>query len=221
MFTNLRSDCRVSEIAYTEPFPMTSTPAGQSADEDHGRTSEEEEGVTEPSFERQIDGRSRAFYVAQELLDSERLHVSALKLLQEDFRAAVGGAVGEGEEPVLGEESRGESLGVLPQVYNLHKSLLQELEQRISLWEQSPRMVDVFLSHGEDFRVFDTYISEYDRSMFLLDESRRNSPAFSDIVSAFEGEGGGGGGGGGGVSREGLKRPEGLGGPRGPGGGPL
>uniref|UniRef100_A0A3B3Z8T2 Uncharacterized protein n=1 Tax=Periophthalmus magnuspinnatus TaxID=409849 RepID=A0A3B3Z8T2_9GOBI len=52
--------------------------------------------------------------------------------------------------------------------------------------EESPRMVDVILSHGEDFRVFDTYISEYDRSMFLLEESRRNSPAFANIVKTFE-----------------------------------
>lgn len=44
-----------SESAYTEPFPMPPTSAGLSADEDHGRTSEEEEGVTEPSFDRQID----------------------------------------------------------------------------------------------------------------------------------------------------------------------
>lgn len=175
-----------SESAYTEPFPMTLTSAGLSADEDHGRTSEEEEGVTEPSFDRQIDGRSRAFYIAKELVDSERLHVSALKHIQEDFRAAVAGAVVVEGEPVLDEQRLGEILGVLPQVYNLHKNLLSELEERISQWEDSPRLVDVILSHGEDFRVFDTYISEYDRSMFLLEESRRNSSAFNSIVKKFE-----------------------------------
>lgn len=175
-----------SESAYTEPFPMTPASAGLSADEDHGRTSEEEEGVTELSFDRQIDGRSRAFYIAKELVDSERLHVGALKHLQEDFRAAVAGAVGEEGEPVLDDQRLGEILGVLPQVYNLHKSLLSELEERISQWEDSPRLVDVILSRSEDFRVFDTYISEYDRSMFLLEESRRNSPAFNGIVKTFE-----------------------------------
>uniref|UniRef100_A0A3B3Z8T8 Uncharacterized protein n=1 Tax=Periophthalmus magnuspinnatus TaxID=409849 RepID=A0A3B3Z8T8_9GOBI len=169
-----KTTSKVDSEAYTEPFPMASTPVGLSADEDHGRTSEEEEGVTEPSFDRQIDGRSRAFYIAKELVDSER-----------DFRAAVAGAVGEEGEPVLDDQRLGEILGVLPQVYNLHKSLLSELEERISQ-EESPRMVDVILSHGEDFRVFDTYISEYDRSMFLLEESRRNSPAFANIVKTFE-----------------------------------
>ncbi|XP_035517446.1 FYVE, RhoGEF and PH domain-containing protein 5 isoform X2 [Morone saxatilis] len=175
-----------TESAYTEPFPMNPVSAGLSADEDHGRTSEEEEGVAEQSYDRQIDGRSRAFYVAKELVDSERLHVSALKYLQEEFRSAVIEAEGEGGEPVLEEQRLGEILGMLPQVYTLHSSILTELEDRISLWEESQRVVDVILSRREDFGVFDTYISEYDRSMSLLEESCRNNLAFASIVKKFE-----------------------------------
>lgn len=40
--------------AYTEPFPVNPISAGLSADEDHGRTSEEEEGVAEQSYDRQV-----------------------------------------------------------------------------------------------------------------------------------------------------------------------
>ncbi|KAM6946862.1 FYVE, RhoGEF and PH domain-containing protein 5 isoform 1-T1 [Lycodopsis pacificus] len=176
-----------TESAYTEPFPLNPVSAGLSADEDHGRTSEEEEGVAEQSYDRQIDGRSRAFYVAKELVDSERLHVSALKYLQQDFRSAVTeAAVGEEDEPVLEEQRLGEILGVLPQVYTLHSSILTELEERISQWEESQRVVDVILSRREDFGVFDTFISEYDRSMSLLEESCRENLAFANIVKTFE-----------------------------------
>lgn len=42
------------DSAYTEPFPMNTVSAGLSADEDHGRTSEEEEGVAEQSYDRQV-----------------------------------------------------------------------------------------------------------------------------------------------------------------------
>lgn len=52
--------------------------------------------------------------------------------------------------------------------------------------EESQRVVDVILSRREDFGVFDTYISEYDRSMSLLEESCRNNPAFASIVKKFE-----------------------------------
>ncbi|XP_029908214.1 FYVE, RhoGEF and PH domain-containing protein 5 isoform X2 [Myripristis murdjan] len=178
-----------TESAYTEPFPMSSISAGLSAEEDHGRTSEEEEGGTEQGYDRQIDGRSRAFYVAKELVDTERLHVSALKQLQEDFRSAVVEAVSEEGEPVLEEHRLEEILGVLPQVYTLHSNILTELEEHISQWEESPRVVDVILSRREDFGVFDTYISEYDRSMSLLEESCRSNPAFASIVKKFETQG--------------------------------
>lgn len=40
--------------AYTEPFPLNPVSAGLSADEDHGRTSEEEEGLAEQSYDRQV-----------------------------------------------------------------------------------------------------------------------------------------------------------------------
>uniref|UniRef100_A0AAQ4NX56 FYVE, RhoGEF and PH domain containing 5a n=1 Tax=Gasterosteus aculeatus aculeatus TaxID=481459 RepID=A0AAQ4NX56_GASAC len=176
-----------TESAYTEPFPMNPVSAALSADEDHGRTSEEEEGQSEQSYDRQVDGRSRAFYVAKELVDSEGLHVSALKYLHQDFRSAVAeAAVGEDGEPVLDEQRLGEILGVLPQVYTLHSSILTELEERISRWEESQRVVDVILSRREDFGVFDTFISEYDRSMSLLEESCRENLAFANIVKTFE-----------------------------------
>lgn len=43
--------------AYTEPFPLNPISGGLSAEEDHGRTSEEEEGVGEPSYDRQVSYR--------------------------------------------------------------------------------------------------------------------------------------------------------------------
>lgn len=52
----------------------------------------------------------------------------------QDFRSAVAEAEGEEGEPVLKEQRLGEILGVLPQVYTLHSSILTELEERISQW---------------------------------------------------------------------------------------
>ncbi|XP_041836559.1 FYVE, RhoGEF and PH domain-containing protein 5 isoform X2 [Melanotaenia boesemani] len=184
--SKLQSSKTDTESAYTEPFPMNPTSAGQLADEDHGRTSEEEDGIGEQGYDRQIDGRSRAFYIAKELVDSERAHVGVLKHIQEDFRSAVIEAVDEEGKPVLEEQRLSEILGVLPQVYSLHSSILTELEERVSQWEESQKMVDVILCRREDFGVFDTYISDYDRSMSLLEDSCRNNPAFAGIVKKFE-----------------------------------
>ncbi|XP_007228777.3 FYVE, RhoGEF and PH domain-containing protein 5 isoform X1 [Astyanax mexicanus] len=175
-----------AESAYTEPFPVCQAPASHSADEDHGRTSEEEEGCGDISFDRQIDGRSRAYYVAKELLDSEKEHLKTLKLLHEDFQSAVDEAVGDDGKPVLEEGRLGEILSTLPQAYQLHTHIFTELDTRIKQWEDSPRVVEVFLTSREEFGVFTTYIKEYDRNMALLEESCRRSQAFADIVKRFE-----------------------------------
>lgn len=52
--------------------------------------------------------------------------------------------------------------------------------------EESQQVVDVILSRQEEFAVFATYISKYDRSMSLLAESCKLNPAFHDIVKQFE-----------------------------------
>nr|XP_046239840.1 FYVE, RhoGEF and PH domain-containing protein 5-like isoform X2 [Scatophagus argus] len=187
-----------TESAYTEAYNVCSVavaPAtvslgdvegGTAGEEDQGRTSEEEEGSANSNYDRQPDGRSRAFYIAKELVDTERLHVKALKLLQEDFREAVGAAVGDEGEPVLDEERLREILNELPDIYTLHRRILNELENRIRLWDESQRIADIFLSRKAEFLVFTTYIGHYDRSMSLLEDSCRTSPAFAAIVHQFE-----------------------------------
>ncbi|TMS19547.1 FYVE, RhoGEF and PH domain-containing protein 5 [Larimichthys crocea] len=183
-----------TESAYTEAYNVCSVAVAPQSDvgreaageDDQGRTSEEEEAGADSNYDRQPDGRSRAFYIAKDLVDTERLHVKALKLLQEDFREAVGAAVGDEGEPVLDEERLREILNELPDVYTLHRRILNELENRIRNWEESQRIADIFLSRKAEFLVFTTYIGHYDRSMSLLDDSCRTSPAFAAIVHQFE-----------------------------------
>ncbi|XP_063071027.1 FYVE, RhoGEF and PH domain-containing protein 5 isoform X2 [Engraulis encrasicolus] len=189
-----------AESAYTEPFPVLPASTSLSAEEDHGRTSEEEDGCGDHGYERQIDGRSRAYYVAKELLDSEREHVKALKHIEEDFREAVASSAGgvEGEdgagdgagEAALDEDTLGELLGPLPDIYQLHCSILNELDKRIRQWEESQQVVEVILTRRAEFSVFTGYISDYDRRMFRLDEACAQHPAFAAIVTQYQVENG-------------------------------
>ncbi|XP_029007332.1 FYVE, RhoGEF and PH domain-containing protein 5-like isoform X2 [Betta splendens] len=193
-----KSPQQEAESAYTEAYNVCSLAAGPqcgsavdaggetAGEEDQGRTSEEEDGGADSNYDKQPDGRSRAFYVAKELVDTERLHVKALKRLQEDFREAVGSAVGDEGEPVLEEERLREILNELPDVYALHRQILTELENRLRHWDESQRIADIFLSRKAEFLVFTTYIGHYDRSVSLLESSCRSSPAFAAIVHQFE-----------------------------------
>ena len=52
--------------------------------------------------------------------------------------------------------------------------------------EESQSIADVILSKKADFFVFTTFIGHYDRSVSLLEDSCRSSPAFAAVVSQFE-----------------------------------
>lgn len=56
-FARLNVSFYVLCSAYTEPFPINPVSAGLSADEDHGRTSEEEDGALEQSYDRQVSSK--------------------------------------------------------------------------------------------------------------------------------------------------------------------
>ncbi|KAM9813470.1 FYVE, RhoGEF and PH domain-containing protein 5b [Neosynchiropus ocellatus] len=184
------------ESAYTEAYNVCAAASLKgslnnvrrrtAAEDDPGRTSEEDDGGAECIYDSQHDGRTRAFYIAKELADSEKQHVKALKRLQQDFREAVGAAVGDEGEPVLEDERLWEILNELPDVYTLHRRILTELENRIRHWDESQRIADIFLSRKLEFLVFTTYIGHYDRSVSLLEESCRRSSAFAAIVQQFE-----------------------------------
>ncbi|KAK7878778.1 hypothetical protein WMY93_030938 [Mugilogobius chulae] len=65
-----------TESAYTEAYKVCSVAAAPVTDEEQSRTSEDEICSSDGSFHRQPDGHSRAYYVAKELLDTERQSIS-------------------------------------------------------------------------------------------------------------------------------------------------
>uniref|UniRef100_A0A3P9P922 FYVE, RhoGEF and PH domain containing 5a n=1 Tax=Poecilia reticulata TaxID=8081 RepID=A0A3P9P922_POERE len=52
--------------------------------------------------------------------------------------------------------------------------------------EDSQRIADIFLSRKAEFLVFTTYIGHYDRSISLLEDGCRASPAFAAVVQKYE-----------------------------------
>lgn len=72
--------------AYTEPFPVCPAPTSLSAEEDHGRTSEEEEGCGDHGYDRQVRTRKHPalhlFYLQYSLnnLCISCFHVSCSRL---------------------------------------------------------------------------------------------------------------------------------------------
>ncbi|XP_041081061.1 FYVE, RhoGEF and PH domain-containing protein 5-like [Polyodon spathula] len=185
--SNPQTPDQETESAYTEPYrvcPVSLVPVVDvTSDEDEGKSSGEEDSLVEHN---KTDGQSRAFYIAKELVDSEKVYVESLKLLHVDFREAIQKANCEQSEPVVEEENLTAILCELPQVYELHQDILKELEERINDWEAHTRIADVILSRRPQFNVFNTYLTEFDRNIALLDECCQKSQIFASAVQQFE-----------------------------------
>uniref|UniRef100_A0A8C5FNT5 FYVE-type domain-containing protein n=1 Tax=Gadus morhua TaxID=8049 RepID=A0A8C5FNT5_GADMO len=169
-----------TESAYTEAYKVCSMAVGPPAGleglggaegPDPGQTSEDEDRGADGNYDRPVCTQPPP-------VESPSV--------RQDFREAVCSAVGADGERVLGDERLREILTDLPDVYSLHRRILGELEDRLRHWEESQSIADVILSKKADFFVFTTFIGHYDRSVSLLEDSCRSSPAFAALVSQFE-----------------------------------
>ncbi|KAI5617761.1 FYVE, RhoGEF and PH domain-containing protein 6 isoform X3 [Silurus asotus] len=105
---------------------------------------------------------------------------------RQDFRDAVAKANRASGKPVVEERVLNQILYYLPQLYELNKDLLRELEERVAHWSDHQRLADIFVQKGPYLKMYSTYIREFDRNVALLDEQCRKNPSFATVVRQFE-----------------------------------
>ncbi|KAF7646046.1 hypothetical protein LDENG_00194410, partial [Lucifuga dentata] len=103
-----------------------------------------------------------------------------------DFRDAVAKATRQNGKPVVDERILSQILYYLPQLYQLNRDLLRELEERVARWTDHQRLADIFVQKGPYLKMYSTYIRQFDNNVALLDEQCRKNPAFAAVVREFE-----------------------------------
>ncbi|XP_037098630.1 FYVE, RhoGEF and PH domain-containing protein 6 isoform X1 [Syngnathus acus] len=169
------------------------------SDDDEGARSwdeEEEEDNSSSSSKEHVDPadrqledeskRKKVAHIAQEIMSSEKVFVDVLKLLHIDFRDTVAKATRQNGKPVVDERVLSQVLYYLPQLYQLNKDLLRELEERVAHWSEHQRLADVFVQKGPYLKMYSTYIRQFDNNVALLDEQCRKNPGFAAVVQDFE-----------------------------------
>uniref|UniRef100_A0A4W6G1N9 FYVE, RhoGEF and PH domain containing 6 n=1 Tax=Lates calcarifer TaxID=8187 RepID=A0A4W6G1N9_LATCA len=119
--------------------------------------------------------RKKVVHIAQEIMSSEK-----------DFRDAVAKATRQNGKPVVDERILNQILYYLPQLYQLNRDLLRELEERVAHWSDHQRLSDIFVQKGPYLKMYSTYIRQFDNNVALLDEQCRKNPAFATVVREFE-----------------------------------
>ncbi|TNN42431.1 FYVE, RhoGEF and PH domain-containing protein 6 [Liparis tanakae] len=104
--------------------------------------------------------RKKVVHIAQEIMSSEKVFVDVLKLLHIDFRDAVAKATRQNGKPVVEERILSQILYYLPQLYQLNRDLLRELEERVAHWSDHQRLSDIFVQKGPYLKMYSTYIRQ-------------------------------------------------------------
>ncbi|XP_038156126.1 FYVE, RhoGEF and PH domain-containing protein 6 [Cyprinodon tularosa] len=158
-----------------------------SSDEEDNSSTSSKEHLDEADRQQEDEmKRKKVVHIAQEIMSSEKVFVDVLKLLHIDFRDAVAKATRQNGKPVVEERILSQILYYLPQLYQLNKDLLRELEERVAHWSDHQRLSDIFVQKGPYLKMYSTYIRQFDNNVALLDEQCRKNPAFASVVREFE-----------------------------------
>ncbi|XP_027867572.1 FYVE, RhoGEF and PH domain-containing protein 6 isoform X3 [Xiphophorus couchianus] len=158
-----------------------------SSDEEDNSSTSSKEHLDEADRQQEDEmKRKKVVHIAQEIMSSEKVFVDVLKLLHIDFRDAVAKATRQNGKPVVGERILSQILYYLPQLYQLNKDLLRELEDRVAHWSDHQRLSDIFVQKGPYLKMYSTYIRQFDNNVALLDEQCRKNPALAAVVREFE-----------------------------------
>ncbi|KAM6984734.1 FYVE, RhoGEF and PH domain-containing protein 6-like [Aplochiton taeniatus] len=159
-----------------------------SSDEDDNSSTSSKEHLDLAEDRQQEDEmkRKKVVHIAQEIMSSEKVFVDVLKLLHIDFRDAVAKVTRQNGKPVLEERILNQILYYLPQLYQLNRDLLRELEERVAHWGDHQRLADIFVQKGPYLKMYSTYIRQFDNNVALLDEQCRKNPGFAAVVREFE-----------------------------------
>ncbi|NXD57290.1 FGD6 protein, partial [Corvus moneduloides] len=158
-----------------------------SSDEDDDTNSDSSKGETDPQEDnKQAAGKkTKVYHIAKEIMSSEK-GGSVLFVLRQDFRDAVSHASRQLGKPVIEDRILNQILYYLPQLYELNRDLLRELEERLSHWLEHQRIADIFVKKGPYLKMYSTYIKEFDKNVALLDEQCKKNAGFASVVKDFE-----------------------------------
>uniref|UniRef100_A0A673N2N3 FYVE, RhoGEF and PH domain-containing protein 6-like n=1 Tax=Sinocyclocheilus rhinocerous TaxID=307959 RepID=A0A673N2N3_9TELE len=162
---------------------------GLSSEEDGNSSDSSKEDMSHSKDKEEVERakRNKVVHIAMEIMSSEKVYVQQKKkYFINDFRDAVAKATRASGKPPVEEKVLNQILYYLPQLYELNKDLLKELEERVAHWSDHQRLADIFVQKGPYLKMYSTYIREFDHNVALLDEQCRKNPPFANVVRQFE-----------------------------------
>ncbi|XP_048718684.2 FERM, ARHGEF and pleckstrin domain-containing protein 2 isoform X1 [Caretta caretta] len=173
-------------------FQVNLNPAGQGSspllspvlsDAGNARVEEEEE------VKRKQCPTDKVYFIAKEILATERTYVKDLEVITVWFRSAVikENAMPEGLMTLL--------FSNIDPIYEFHRSFLKEMEQRLALWEgrsnayvkgDCQRIGDVMLRNMCMLKEFTSYLQKHDEVLTELEKATKRLKKLEMVYKEFE-----------------------------------
>ena len=128
----------------------------------------------------------KVYYIAKEVMTSERVYVDVLRLLNIEFRDYVQRARFESKSGIMPDQDFVKLFSNLPELMMLNEDLLRDFEERISNWDDIKKIADVIIKKGPYLKLYTVYIRDFSAMNFHFDECCQRYPKFGKLVKEFE-----------------------------------
>uniref|UniRef100_A0A8C9L4B3 FERM, ARHGEF and pleckstrin domain-containing protein 2 n=1 Tax=Pavo cristatus TaxID=9049 RepID=A0A8C9L4B3_PAVCR len=191
-FQGLSSLVLKSPLGLNPAFPVNLNAAGQGSspllspvlsDAGGARIEEDDE------MKRKRYPTDKAYFIAKEILATERTYLKDLEVITVWFRSAVikENAMPEGLMTLL--------FSNIDPIYEFHRGFLKEIEQRLSLWEGKTnahvkgdyqRIGDVMLRNMRTLKEFTSYLQKHDEVLTELEKATKRLKKLEMVYKEFE-----------------------------------
>merc|ERR1719410_1778743 len=128
----------------------------------------------------------KVYYIAKEIMTSEKTYVDVLKLINIDFRDYVQKARLESKSGILPDHDFVKLFSNLPELMMLNEDLLRDFEDRVANWDRLKKIADVIIKKGPYLKLYTVYIRDFSAMNFHFDEVCQRYPKFGKLVKEFE-----------------------------------
>ena len=128
----------------------------------------------------------KVFYIAKEIMTSEKTYVDVLKLVNIDFRDFVQKARLESKSGILPDHDFVKLFSNLSELMMLNEDLLRDFQDRINNWDDHKKIADVIIKKGPYLKLYTVYIRDFSAMNFHFDDVCHRYPKFGKLVKEFE-----------------------------------
>jgi len=149
---------------------------------DGGELEDDDEDGLSPAERRE----RKVYFIAREIMTSERVYVDVLRLINVDFRDFVQRARRESKSGIMPDADFVRLFSNLPELQALSEELLSDFEARVANWPSRRQIADVIVRKGPFLKLYTTYIREFSGVGQHLDACCTKYTKFGKLVGEFE-----------------------------------